>query len=198
MKGKLWKETICIYAAETIISWATQRMTRNRLILFKKGLICHFLPEVVKSKDVGGFQNRLSTLVGFTVSSELVCHTALWCGVADLEWWPSQGVLSLCDWFSPWTVAHLDTLSMFFYFSVLSFSSASIDGSNGDHGRKRSRRSGAGPVTWLHLERLLEGETGDNWLVVGHVSPVWWPPKVCIWASNQQCLIHSRERNGCL
>lgn len=177
MKGKLWKETICIYAAETIISWATQRMTRNRLILLKKGLICHFLPEVVKSKDVGGFQNRLNTLVGFTVSSELVCHTALWCGVADLEWWPSQGVLSLCDWFSPWAVAHLDILSIPFLFLCSQFFISISRWFQRGSQEKEKRRTGPGLVIWLHLETLLEGETGDNWLVVGHISPVWRPPK---------------------
>lgn len=198
MKGKLWKETICIYAAETIISWATQRMTRNRLILLKKGLICHFLPEVVKSKDVGGFQNRLNTLVGFTVSSELVCHTALWCGVADLEWWPSQGVLSLCDWFSPWAVAHLDILSIPFLFLCSQFfisisrwfqrgsqeKEKQEDGTwtgdlassgNTPRGRDRGQLAGSG----THLTCLVAS-------------------KVCIWASNQQCLINRSERNGCL
>lgn len=67
-----------------------QRVTRNRLILLKKGLIYHFLPEFVKSKSVGGFQNRLSTLVGFKAASEPVSGSAHCCGAAVLGWRPSS------------------------------------------------------------------------------------------------------------
>lgn len=145
---------------------------------FKKGLICHFSPEVVKSRDVGGFQNRLSTLVGFTVSSESVWDAALWCGVAGLGWWPSQGDNSLCVQFSPWAVAQLDTFKFFLLlFLHVQFFISTSRWFQWDHRRKQSRRTGAGAVTWFHLERLPEGEASDNWLVVGHISPVWWPQR---------------------
>lgn len=76
-------------------------MTRNRHILLKKGLICHFLLEFVKSQAVGGFQNKLSTLVRYKEGSEPVLDSARCCRTASLGWCPSQGVLSLCVQYRP-------------------------------------------------------------------------------------------------
>lgn len=108
MKGKLWKETTCIYAAGTIISWAVREWQETNSSFFKKGLICHFLPKFVKSKAVGGFQSRLSTLVRFTAGSKPEWDSARCRGAADLGWCPSQCVLSLCGHFGPLALTHLD------------------------------------------------------------------------------------------
>lgn len=143
MKGKLWKETICIYAEGTIISWAVQRVTRNRLILLKKGLICHFLPEFVKSKAVGGFQNRLSTLVGFKAGSEPVSGSAHCCGAAVLGWRPSS--LHGASLIQSLGTSIFE--GFFFYFFIFSSSSASANGSNRVPEGRGGR--GTGARRWL-------------------------------------------------
>lgn len=187
MKGKLWKETICIYAAGTIISWAVREWQETNSSFFKKGLICHFLPKFVKSKAVGGFQSRLSTLVRFTAGSKPEWDSARCRGAADLGWCPSQGVLSLCGHFGPLALTHLDAsffrkkkLHVQFFICISKWLQQ-------NHRGKRKRGTGAGVLTWFHTDGLPEGEASASlWQRSGsemHIT-IWWPPKFFIWTSN--------------
>lgn len=136
-------------------------MTRNRLILLKKGLICHFLPEFVKSKAVGGFQNRLSTLVGFKAGSEPVSGSAHCCGAAVLGWRPSS--LHGASLIQSLGTSIFEGF-FFFYFFIFSSSSASANGSNRAPGEKGRQGNRSKEVTSFHLEELPKGEvTRRRW-----------------------------------